>query len=444
MTSPNTSLENKNPSNQQPRSLLSKIFPFSWIGSWWSSKGSTQSKDIVSPGVPETKNAEPEDDAFLQSSASKSDNGAEPTKTSWFKIFGNIFSFVRWSSSAKSEGQGDNALDEGLSVGQTLKTFTQDDLKTAIFNYDYKKVQDIINSNPEFLHPKSGDFLPLNQAIFNYLDKSDKKEASLNIVKFLVGEMKKAENPKAFDNSGHLLWAVKCGQIGMVKLWVEEYSATVSSACLLEAGSDSSQHILEFLLKQQIDQEVLNDALRQVARKNTKGDEYEMYNEAVQALIKRGANVNSQDKDGDTALHIAIYYDKFSTIKILLNKNADYYIKNTKDTTPIDLMNEKLSRSEKDLSNANNHQYVLADRNENTAWADENINKYALRCRKWEELIKWCTQSSDAEEEFGAGDDMTVHNLDNVGSGDGDNVSPQKQVLEGYENAALLEKKMRK
>ncbi|MCP5369763.1 MAG: ankyrin repeat domain-containing protein [Rickettsiaceae bacterium] len=415
--------------NFQKSSWLSKALSFFRIGAWWSGKGAKVEPQDKAVSV-ETKSEEPEpatgsgSDVSFPPSGSNPNNRVEPTPTSRLsisKIFGNILSFVWWGSRAKSDGQSDNALGEGVSVEQTPKDFTETDLQQAIDDYDYEKVQEIISLHPQFLDPKTANHSPLRHAICFCLPKPDKKEVSLNIVKFLVDEMKKEAKWKASDNSGHLTFAVKCGQIDMVKLFVEEYSATVSSDCLLAAAErkaaqdEHSGEILTFLLEQSIDHEVLDDALRQVARQNTKGAGYEMYNEAIQALIDKGANVNSQDnKDGKTALHIAIYYDKFSTIELLLKNKADHSINNTEGIAPIALMNEKLLRSEKGLANANDEVDVFFDYNQNRAQANNNqINYYELRREKWSELIELCTKSSSVEEE--SVDDVLVHNPDGVG-----------------------------
>lgn len=413
------------PNEQVKSSWLSKVFSFSWIGSWWSGKGAKvepQDKAVLV----ETKNEEPEaetgsgSDVSLQPSGSNPNTSAQPVPTSWLSIFSNILSFVGLGSKAKSDGQLVDDSGKELAGEQTPEVFTKWDLQKAItLEHDYNKVSKIIKLHPKLLYPKIGDHLPLRYAICFGSKKPDKTAASLQIVEFLVDEMQKEGNLKASDNSGHLTFAVKCSQIGMVKFFVEEYSPVISSACLLAAAEQKavqdnhSGEILEFLLKQNIDQEVLDDALRQVARQKTKGDGYEMYNEAVQALIEKGANINSQDEDGKTALHIAIYYDKFSTIEILLNNNACHDIKNTKGITPIAFMNEKLLLSQEYLSNANDDQDVVCDLNQNTARAEERIERYNQQCKKWHDLIALCSESSGVEEE--SGDDVLVHNLDGVG-----------------------------
>ncbi|GMR58164.1 hypothetical protein PMAYCL1PPCAC_28359, partial [Pristionchus mayeri] len=54
------------------------------------------------------------------------------------------------------------------------------------------------------------------------------------------------------------------------------------------------------------------------------------------ALIENGVNVNKQDKDGNTALHLSIFHLRMSLSKILLqHKDIDVTIANQKEKTPL-------------------------------------------------------------------------------------------------------------
>lgn len=50
--------------------------------------------------------------------------------------------------------------------------------------------------------------------------------------------------------------------------------------------------------------------------------------EEMKSLIEKGANINFQDDDGNTPLHIAIENDLYISMKILIEKGADKNIKN--------------------------------------------------------------------------------------------------------------------
>jgi ankyrin repeat protein len=45
-------------------------------------------------------------------------------------------------------------------------------------------------------------------------------------------------------------------------------------------------------------------------------------------LIIHGVNINSQNNNGDTALHLAVQYHKYKTIDFLIKMGASEYIPN--------------------------------------------------------------------------------------------------------------------
>lgn len=49
-------------------------------------------------------------------------------------------------------------------------------------------------------------------------------------------------------------------------------------------------------------------------------------------------NINQQDDEGNTPLHVAVKYTNVNTVKVLLDNNADIHIKNNNDQYPIDML----------------------------------------------------------------------------------------------------------
>jgi ankyrin repeat protein len=74
-----------------------------------------------------------------------------------------------------------------------------------------------------------------------------------------------------------------------------------------------------------------------------------IYKKIIIYLIKGGININHQDNDGNTALHIAIKLRQNNEIiKLLLDNGADVNIKNKNGKTPLDIAMEK---GDKDIIN---------------------------------------------------------------------------------------------
>ncbi|MBN2756941.1 MAG: ankyrin repeat domain-containing protein [Bacteroidales bacterium] len=54
-------------------------------------------------------------------------------------------------------------------------------------------------------------------------------------------------------------------------------------------------------------------------------------------LLENGANVNSQKKSGQTALHSSINYENFKVTELLLKYRGDINIKDTCGISPLDI-----------------------------------------------------------------------------------------------------------
>lgn len=57
--------------------------------------------------------------------------------------------------------------------------------------------------------------------------------------------------------------------------------------------------------------------------------------ELVDNLIEQGKNINEQDDEGLTSLHIAIINDNFNLVKLLIEKGADTSITDKEELTPL-------------------------------------------------------------------------------------------------------------
>ena len=61
-------------------------------------------------------------------------------------------------------------------------------------------------------------------------------------------------------------------------------------------------------------------------------------NELIEYLIDNGANINYSDSCGDTVLHYAVQYGSLQHVQTLIEKGADFNIKNEENTSPFDLV----------------------------------------------------------------------------------------------------------
>ncbi len=61
-------------------------------------------------------------------------------------------------------------------------------------------------------------------------------------------------------------------------------------------------------------------------------------------LIEQGADVNSQNSDGETALIIAARYGSLEMVKLLIRNNADPLIKNLKGQTALIRVQNRLDK----------------------------------------------------------------------------------------------------
>ncbi len=60
--------------------------------------------------------------------------------------------------------------------------------------------------------------------------------------------------------------------------------------------------------------------------------------EAAELLLQHGADVNGRNRDGNTALHLAVFLGRAETAKLLLKNGADVNAKNDDGATPVDVL----------------------------------------------------------------------------------------------------------
>ena len=60
--------------------------------------------------------------------------------------------------------------------------------------------------------------------------------------------------------------------------------------------------------------------------------------EAAELLLQHGADINGKNRDGNTALHLAVFLGHAETAKLLLKSGADVNAKNGDNATPVDLL----------------------------------------------------------------------------------------------------------
>ncbi|MEN2998495.1 MAG: ankyrin repeat domain-containing protein [Brevinematia bacterium] len=57
--------------------------------------------------------------------------------------------------------------------------------------------------------------------------------------------------------------------------------------------------------------------------------------------IRKGADVNSRDDDGDTPLHLAVMLNNYEIVKLLVTYGANPYLRNRQGLSPIDIARDK-------------------------------------------------------------------------------------------------------
>lgn len=91
----------------------------------------------------------------------------------------------------------------------------------------------------------------------------------------------------------------------------------------------------------------------------------------AQIIIDNGANINDKDRNGNTALHYAIYYKNYKLMELLVNNGADVNVQDNNGSTPLHLA---IKRSEKYFEDY--YSKFLIDNNADKDIKDNNGENY--------------------------------------------------------------------
>ncbi len=204
-----------------------------------------------------------------------------------------------------------------------------DELYEAASKGDYYKVQELLNQGVDVNYKKqllSHDEYPLNGAV---------RSGNLEIVKLLI--MNKAIIDTETDDRGTLNNAIWVGNKKIIQYLISKgiyINISCSSSLIFSALSSVSFEMLRFVVD---DLGVCIDS-----KDYFYGDTplyKNIYDERIQEaayLIKKGANINAQNKKKQTPLHEAVISGKTKMIELLLKNGADVHIKDEKGLSPLD------------------------------------------------------------------------------------------------------------
>jgi ankyrin repeat protein len=194
---------------------------------------------------------------------------------------------------------------------------------------DYFKLLELINQGADVNYKKqflSHDEYPLNGAIMC---------GNLKVVKLLIDHQAKIDTEK--DDRGSLNNAIWMSNKEIIKFLLSKgifVNKSCSSSLIFSALCSVSFEMLKFTVE---DLGVCIDS-KELLYGDTplyKTITDERFQE-TSYLLKKGANVNIQNKEKETPLHRAVLNGNVKMIELVLKNGADITIKDEKGMTPLD------------------------------------------------------------------------------------------------------------
>ncbi len=248
-------------------------------------------------------------------------------------------------------------LEEFFTKYDTSDRFTQDKmgrtpLHTAVFSEQIDFIElaikyganvDITGNLDEFSISKQNCMTPLHLAC---------RLGKTNVVKVLIelGANDKLKDAYGYTPAHHIVRPVAYAFPVNPHQRFESLKLLTNVNELDEKGNTPLMHIFpshnsrsdinmseicELLLIKGANPNIANDEGRTPIMTTTR------WADSVKSLIDFGAEVNTQDNDGNTALHFTLYRGSENVARLLLAKGASAYIKNNNGQTPLDIATQK-------------------------------------------------------------------------------------------------------
>jgi hypothetical protein len=199
--------------------------------------------------------------------------------------------------------------------------------------------QDQYETDREYLESNLSDTFPLYAYAFSYFSEHClQAEEEGCIVPLAINWFKsrqKNSNPKSDWTNIFSTPLIESAGRGMART-VGEVLKTDKSSIELKGGNATATALYYAAVCEHAD--IVKLLLDHGADANTQDEQgwsavymASMYGctEVVEMLIRKGADPNSTDNDGKTAIHIAVQYKRVETVRALLDLGADPFIKNS-------------------------------------------------------------------------------------------------------------------
>jgi len=166
-------------------------------------------------------------------------------------------------------------------------------------------------------------------------------------VKFILGIPNVDVNVKAKDGSTPLVCAMKGHHKDCVTLLMGEGQGDLNTPSeggwnpVLLAGYNCDMDSLDLLCQYAKDGKVDLEAPQKEAKGyrvlHFAAASKDHATEAITKILDAGADINAVNDNGQTALHIATFWDNIDAVRLLLERGADKTIKNKSGRTAADL-----------------------------------------------------------------------------------------------------------